>query len=327
VGDRPRAAALNRAVKKLYASAMFQDVAISLDTAPDGMVATISIGPAPMVRTVGITGVTEREDAALLPLLIAEPGRYVPPSEWFRDGVVLRSTLEKTAVLSRVVTLEATFTDGTKRRQDLAILPLAPDPQGAAPVLISDLPDDLREPYRMLAAVNGEAITVADLHQDRQEVADEYACGQKGFGPDYPEQLRRIRLQALNRLVDDRLIIQCYRREGGFFTDSYLDSEVKRALGQSFSVSSEALSRHLEESGTTMDEYRETLGEDAIIYYVDHPGPTTFPQSIFPKPPAAGSAPDPLQREMRIHEWLRTLRRTAYIGAVSSPAPQAAAQP
>ncbi len=115
----------------------------------------------------------------------------------------------------------------------------------------------------VLASVNGEPISLADvLPVTRQEEYQAYAAysGERLF-----DTIRRIRLRAVDNLIDRKLIVEDYREKPFEIPTREIEAELDNVAERMGYRSRIEFTRKAREAGTTIEEIRRDIEESMIV--------------------------------------------------------------
>jgi hypothetical protein len=160
----------------------------------------------------------------------------------------------------------------------------------------------------ILALVDDDPITIEDIAFDRQDWTEEADCRAKYQEPDLTTHLKEVRLKTLNRLIEVRLIVQEFDREGLYFSDTQIDDRADNVVQKEYGGSEDQFHADLAKRGETLEEYRTFLREQCIVQYM-----TT--ENVDKKAPSTDPAPHELLRQA----WIKSLRDKAYLWTSNSP--------
>ncbi len=135
-----------------------------------------------------------------------------------------------------------------------------PPPPTQTPIIIVVTPTPTEEP--LAAMVNGEPITMADYQ--RELARYEASLPQSNLDPSTPEgqeALAKARAWVLDRMIEQRLIIQAAAEEGITVTDEEVDASIQSLISE---IGEEAFRQHLADQGMSEEEFRESLRREMI---------------------------------------------------------------
>ncbi len=135
-----------------------------------------------------------------------------------------------------------------------------PAPPTQTPIVIVVTPTPTEEP--LAAMVNGEPITMAEYQ--RELARYEASLPQSDLDPSTPEgqeALAQARAWVLDRMIEQRLILQAAAQEGITVSDEEVDASIRSLIGE---IGEEAFRQHLADQGMSEEEFRESLRREMI---------------------------------------------------------------
>ena len=135
-----------------------------------------------------------------------------------------------------------------------------PAPPTQTPIVIVVTPTPTEEP--LAAMVNGEPITMAEYQ--RELARYEASLPQSNLDPSTPEgqeALAQARAWVLDRMIEQRLILQAAAQEGITVSDEEVEASVQSLIGD---IGDEAFRQHLADQGMSEEEFRESLRREMI---------------------------------------------------------------
>jgi len=115
---------------------------------------------------------------------------------------------------------------------------------------------------RVIATVNGGAITWSELRGNFDLKAEEHLKGLKG--EEKEKKLRELEQFFLNNMIDLKLQLQEARRLGFSISQSEIDGAIAD-IKVKYNLTDESLIESLRAEGFTLDEYREQLEEQILV--------------------------------------------------------------
>ncbi|MDD2708725.1 MAG: peptidylprolyl isomerase [Verrucomicrobiae bacterium] len=118
------------------------------------------------------------------------------------------------------------------------------------------------------AVVNDEIITYTDL---KKLVGQTEETMRKAFAPDDPklvEKLREARKEALDQLIERRLIIQAFNSRGGKVPDTYVEAEIQQIIEDQYGRDRTLLIKTLEAMGLSLETFKEQVREKQIVRFM-----------------------------------------------------------
>lgn len=109
---------------------------------------------------------------------------------------------------------------------------------------------------RILVKINEDIITQYDLDEAMQPVLEQ--IGDRTLSEAQKEQIAELRKQALEKLVNDRLIAQEIERYGIEISDETIDNEIEK-LKRNEGLTDEEFLEVVKSDGMTIEEFREQL--------------------------------------------------------------------
>lgn len=162
-------------------------------------------------------------------------------------------------------------------------------------------------PDGIAAIVNGEIITHYEIETDRRYQHEEKQARAQYHDAELTAHLQQLRLATCERLIDERLIIQDFKRRGGSYSDSYLDDGISRTINEHYDGSEARFNSSLAGFGETREEYRDGLYDYDIVYWQTKENVDTKVLPTITREDAAR------QRAKLRAAWIASLRSDAYI--------------
>ena len=135
-----------------------------------------------------------------------------------------------------------------------------PAPPTQTPIVIIVTPTPTEEP--LAAMVNGEPITMAEYQ--RELARYEASLPQSNLDPSTPEgqeALAQARAWVLDRMIEQRLILQAAAQEGITVSDEEVEASIQSLISE---IGEEAFRQHLADQGMSEEEFRESLRREMI---------------------------------------------------------------
>ncbi len=135
-----------------------------------------------------------------------------------------------------------------------------PAPPTQTPIVIVVTPTPTEEP--LAAMVNGEPITMAEYQ--RELARYEASLPQSNLDPSTPEgqeALAQARAWVLDRMIEQRLILQAAAQEGITVSDEEVEASIQSLVSE---IGEEAFRQHLADQGMSEEEFRESLRREMI---------------------------------------------------------------
>ncbi len=135
-----------------------------------------------------------------------------------------------------------------------------PPPATLTPIIIVVTPTPTEEP--LAAMVNGEPITMAEYQ--RELARYEASLPPETLDPSTPEgeqALAQARAWVLDRMIEQRLILQTAAQEGITVSDEEVEASIQALVQE---IGEEAFRQHLTDQGMSEDEFREALRREMI---------------------------------------------------------------
>ena len=152
--------------------------------------------------------------------------------------------------------------------------------------------------------VNGEPITFLEINRFIYPKEDE---ARKQFqGKEFEQKLKAIRRQGLEDLIDQKLIVEAFRRLGGVIPPEYAEQQIKEAIKTLYQGEEGLFRRSLAAYGETEEEYRQALEEQGIVAYMTK---TQVDDKVIATIPADREKEGQTLRK----KWLEGLRKDATI--------------
>lgn len=116
------------------------------------------------------------------------------------------------------------------------------------------------------AVVNDKVITFVQINQEVGET--EKLLRQNYTGEDLFERVKEAKLNVLRALIERELIIQDFKKQGGFIPDTYTNERIGDIIRQEYGGDRVAFIKTLYERGVTMQKYRDEIQDNAIVGYM-----------------------------------------------------------
>jgi len=152
--------------------------------------------------------------------------------------------------------------------------------------------------------VNGKPITFIDI--SRREYSQEAEYQKMYQGDELRRQLKNLKIKTANDLIDRQLIINEFYNLGLWIPDSYVDKIVQAKIKDQYEGKEERFLDALAIQGETLDEFRATIVENAIIVAMTK-------RNIDDKIAGSMGGSSETERESLRSEWLASLRKSAFI--------------
>jgi len=116
------------------------------------------------------------------------------------------------------------------------------------------------------AVVNDKVITSVQVNNEAQET--EKLLRQNFTGENLFYRVKEARLNVLHALIERELIIQDFKKSGGFIPDTYTNERIGDIIRQEYGGDRVAFIKTLYERGVTMQKYRDEIQDNAIVGYM-----------------------------------------------------------
>src|ERR1700689_5389847 len=110
------------------------------------------------------------------------------------------------------------------------------------------------------AVVNDKVITFVQINQEVGET--EKLLRQNYTGEDLFERVKEAKLNVLRALIERELIIQDFKKQGGFIPDTYTNERIGDIIRQEYGGDRIAFIKTLYERGVTMQKYRDEIQDN-----------------------------------------------------------------
>src|SRR5580658_5072923 len=107
------------------------------------------------------------------------------------------------------------------------------------------------------AVVNDKVITFLEINQEVAET--EKMLRENLQGEELFERLKEAKLNVLRALIERQLIIQDFKKQGGFIPDTYTNERINDIVRTQYGGDRVAFIKTLYDRGTTMQKYREEI--------------------------------------------------------------------
>ena len=115
------------------------------------------------------------------------------------------------------------------------------------------------------AILDGQVITGSEVEQQVAET-DKW-LRQNHSGDELQKKLIEARKNVLHALIDRRLIIENFKKLGGFIPKSYIDERIDEIIKEQYGGDRPAFHKALAERGVSEENYRKEIEENAIVGY------------------------------------------------------------
>lgn len=116
------------------------------------------------------------------------------------------------------------------------------------------------------AVVNDKVITSVQVNNEAQET--EKLLRQNFTGEELFYKVKEARLNVLHALIERELIIQDFKKAGGFIPDTYTNERIGDIIRNEYGGDRVAFIKTLYERGVTMQKYRDEIQDNAIVGYM-----------------------------------------------------------
>jgi parvulin-like peptidyl-prolyl isomerase len=116
------------------------------------------------------------------------------------------------------------------------------------------------------AVVNDKVITYVQINSQVAET--EKLLRQNYQGEALFQQVKEAKLNVLRALIERELIIQDFRKSGGFIPDTYTNERINDVIRSEYGGDRVAFIKTLYERGVTMQKYRDEIQDNAIVGYM-----------------------------------------------------------
>jgi len=116
------------------------------------------------------------------------------------------------------------------------------------------------------AVVNDNVITYVQINQQVAET--EKLLRQTYTGEDLFQRVKEAKLNVLRALIERELIIQDFKKQGGFIPDTYTNERINDIIRNEYGGDRVAFIKTLYERGVTMQKYRDEIQDNAIVGYM-----------------------------------------------------------
>ena len=116
------------------------------------------------------------------------------------------------------------------------------------------------------ALVNDKVITFVQINEQVGET--EKLLRQNYTGEDLFERVKEAKLNVLRALIERELIIQDFKKAGGFIPDTYTNERIGDIIRTQYGGDRVAFIKTLYERGTTMQKFRQEIQDNAVVGYM-----------------------------------------------------------
>jgi peptidyl-prolyl cis-trans isomerase SurA len=122
---------------------------------------------------------------------------------------------------------------------------------------------------QLLADGIAAVVKVITYVQINQQVAEtEKLLRQNLQGEDLFQRLKEAKLNVLRALIERELIIQDFKKAGGFIPDTYTNERINDIIRDQYGGDRVAFIKTLYERGVTMQKYRDEIQDNAIVSFM-----------------------------------------------------------
>ncbi len=129
------------------------------------------------------------------------------------------------------------------------------------------------------AVVNDKVITYVQINQQVAET--EKLLRQNLQGEELFQRVKEAKLNVLRALIERELIIQDFKKAGGFIPDTYVNERINDVIREEYGGDRVAFIKTLYERGVTMQKYRDEIQDTAIVQYMRS---KNVPQTVLVSP-------------------------------------------
>lgn len=137
------------------------------------------------------------------------------------------------------------------------------------------------------AVVNGEPITQTMVDQAVRTQVQVWLMGNKGrvSRAEAEREIRKMEEEALDDLIDTKLILSEFERLGGVIKSQFIDESVDRFVQERFEGDRDKFAKSLAESGMTIAQFREVQRDQIAINALrtQHAGDSAIPNTPWEK--------------------------------------------
>lgn len=116
------------------------------------------------------------------------------------------------------------------------------------------------------AVVNNKVITYVQINQQVAET--EKLLRQNYQGEELFQHVKEAKLNVLRALIERELIIQDFKKAGGFIPDTYTNERINDVIRDEYGGDRVAFVKTLYERGVTMQKYKDEIQDNAIVGYM-----------------------------------------------------------
>jgi len=116
------------------------------------------------------------------------------------------------------------------------------------------------------AVVNDKVITYVQINQqvgETEKLLREHLQGEELF-----ERVKEAKLNVLRALIERELILQDFKKAGGFIPDTYVNERVNDEIRDRYGGDRVAFIKTLYERGVTMQKFRQEIQDTAVVGYM-----------------------------------------------------------
>jgi peptidyl-prolyl cis-trans isomerase SurA len=118
------------------------------------------------------------------------------------------------------------------------------------------------------AVVNEDIITYTDVKNLIGNRIDSLKKMYSSGDPKLLEQIQQTQKEALDELVERRLIIQEFNTKGGHIPETYLEEEIQRIIDEQYGRDRSVFIKTLEAHGLNLEAYKDQIRDKLIVGYM-----------------------------------------------------------
>lgn len=168
------------------------------------------------------------------------------------------------------------------------------------------------------AAVNEDVVLFSDIKKRSDPVLAEEQKKFTGSPEAWLEKKQEIRKKTIEKLIDERLIIQAFWKKGYSVPGNIVEARLKDVVENQFGGNWNRFLEQLQNNGILLEDYRTELREQIIRQYMMQSQVSVVVRNKFQLPAFDGQTPEQKEaylkaRDKRRAEWMAELRADAFV--------------
>lgn len=118
------------------------------------------------------------------------------------------------------------------------------------------------------AVVNEDIITYTEVEGAISKSIEDLVKMYQAGDPVLAQKIRELRKDALDQLIERRLIIQQFKERGGKVPDSYVEEDIQNRIDEQYGRDRNVFIKTLEAMGTNLETYKEQVRDKIVVRYM-----------------------------------------------------------